>query len=81
MRNAQSNVRHRPTPRKRCQEDGLDTVKEIVARNIPSIVVTIVGCLCVALPIAYNVAGEAYWPFVVAYGGCLVGCALGGVIR
>lgn len=72
----------RPRPRKRRSDDGLgNAVKEILARNVPSITVGIVGCLCVYLPIANGVAGQDFWPFVVAYGGCLVGCALGGVVR
>lgn len=81
MQQTQSRDRHRPTPRKRCRKDGRETVKEIVARNVPSIAVGTVGCLCVYLPIANNIAGQGFWPLVVAYGGCLVGCALGGVIR
>lgn len=81
MQQAQSKYRHRPTPRKRCREDGLETVRKIVTRNVPSLSVGIVGCLCVYLPIANNIAGQDFWPLVVAYGGCLVGCALSGVMN
>ena len=72
----------RPTPMKRRSDDGIaKSVKEILARNVPSICVGVVGCLCVALPIAFKVAGVAYWPLVIAYGGCLVGIALSGAIE
>lgn len=72
----------RPTPMKRRSDDGIaKSVKEILARNVPSICVGAVGCFCVALPIAFEVAGTAYWPLVIAYGGCLVGVALSGVTR
>ena len=76
-----STDRHRPTPMKRCREDGRGTVREILARNFGSIAVCSVGCFCVAMPIAFGVAGLGFWPLVIAYGGCLVGCALGGVVR
>ncbi|MBR3690190.1 MAG: hypothetical protein IKL97_03720 [Eggerthellaceae bacterium] len=72
----------RPRPRMRRSNDGLGkAVIGILSRNIPSIVVGLVGCFCVFLPIALGIAGLDYWPFVVAYGGCLVGCALGGVVK
>lgn len=77
----QSKVRHRPEPRKRCQKDGRETVREILARNVASISMGIVGCFCVTIPIAFKVAGTAYWPFVVAYGGCLVGIAFSGMVE
>lgn len=72
----------RPRPRKRRSDDGLGkAVTEILARNIPSIVMCLTGCLCVALPIAFKVAGMDWWPLVIAYGGCLVGIGLSGVIE
>lgn len=72
----------RPRQRKRRSNDGAgNTVKRILTRNLPSIAVGLVGCFCVSLPIAFGIAGLDYWPFVVAYGGCLIGCALGGDIR
>lgn len=72
----------RPTPMKRRSDDGIaKSVTEILARNVPSICIGFVGCFCVGLPIAYGVAGVAYWPLVVAYGGCLVGVAMSGVIE
>lgn len=70
-------VERRPRLRKRRSDDGLaNTVMRILSLNIPSIVVGLVGCLCVALPIAFEVAGIAYWPIVIAYGGVLIGIAL-----
>lgn len=69
----------RPRPRMRRSDDGLaKAVKRILALGTPSIVLGIVGCLCIALPIAFEVAGTAWWPLVVAYGGVLLGLALPG---
>ena len=48
---------------------------------MPAITVAVVGCLCVYLPISFGIAGQDFWPIVIAYGGCLLGCALGGVVR
>ena len=77
----QVQIERRPRPRKRRSDDGLGkTVKEILARNIPSVTIGVVGCACVYLPIANSVAGQDFWPLVVAYGGCLVGLALTGVM-
>ena len=79
--NASQMDERRPRPRKRRSDDGAgNTVKEILARNIPSIVMGIVGCFCVFLPIACGMAGLDYWPLVIAYGGCLVGIGISGVI-
>lgn len=59
---------------------GHEPVRLILSRNASSISMGLVGCLCVALPIAFEAAGDAYWPLVIAYGGCLVGIAIvGGV--
>lgn len=77
----QSKVRHRPTPMKRCQKDGRETVREILSRRMSSICVCLTGCFCVGLPIAFGIAGTDYWPLVVAYGGCLVGVAVSGVME
>lgn len=81
----QVNVWHkderRPRPRKRRSDDSRETVKQILARHMPAITVAVVGCLCVYLPISFGIAGQDFWPIVIAYGGCLLGCALGGVVR
>lgn len=75
-------VERRPRPRKRRSDDGLGkAVKRILARNASAICVCLTGCACVAIPIAFGVAGVDYWPLVVAYGGCLVGVGVsGGVV-
>lgn len=70
-------VERRPRARKRRSDDGLaNTVKRILSLNLGSFVVGLVGCLCIALPMAFGLAGTAFWPLVIAYGGCLVGIAL-----
>lgn len=71
----------RPRSRKRRSDDGLaEAVKGILARHVSSISVAAAGCFCIFMPIAFGVAGVDYWPLVVAYGGCLVGVAVSGVV-
>ena len=73
----QTQVERRPRPRTRRPNDGIGkTVEPILARWLPSCSVGLAGCACMLLPIANGMAGESFWPFVVAYGGCLVGIAL-----
>lgn len=75
----QTQVERRPRARMRRSEDGIgNSVRQIVARNAKEIVLGSVGCLCVGMPIAMQVAGQDFWPLVVAYGGCLIGIVLGG---
>ena len=66
----------------RRSDDGQwNAVKRILTRNMPCIVLGVVGSLCIVFPIAFSVAGVAWWPFVVAYGGVLVGIALSGRVQ
>lgn len=63
---------------RRADRAGDEPLREIVARELPRACVALAGVAAVALPAWAGVAGEPMWTAVVAYGGCLVGYALGG---